>query len=281
MRRSRLILIEGVPGSGKTTLARDVRDLLARDGVATRLVLEGDLTHPADFEMVAHYRRANFDALLDRHPAARRTLQARVEVVGDDCFVPYRLIASQHPQALGDDLLAELAAHDVYETPTPHTYCRLARERWARFVAVARRAPEIVILESCFLQNPLTVLLAKHNLEPEAATRHLRDLAAIVHPLTPVLVYLWQNDTRATLERAARERPAEWLNFVIGYVTGQAWGRATGLGGFDGMVAFYEMRKMVELAALPQLGLTTLSVDNVDQSAGLAAVAAHLAEEDN
>lgn len=281
MRRSRLILIEGVPGSGKTTLARDVRDLLARDGVATRLVLEGDLTHPADFEMVAHYDRADFAALLDRYPSARATLTTRVEIVGDDCFVPYRLIASQASLALPEDLLTELAAHDVYETPSPDTYRRLARERWARFVAAVDRAPEVVILESCFLQNPLTVLLAKHNVAAEAATRHLRDLAGIVRPLAPVLVYLWQTDTRATLERAARERPAEWLNFVIGYVTSQAWGRATGACGFDGMVAFYEMRKAIELAALPQLGLTTLTVDNVDQSTGLAAVAAHLAERGN
>ena len=82
---------------------------------------------------------------------------------------------------------------------------------------------------------------------------HLQRLAATVHPLDPLLVYLWQPDTRATLKRAAAVRPTEWLDFVIGYVTGQAWGSAAGQAGFDGMVAFYEMRKAIELAALPDL----------------------------
>ncbi len=279
MRACRLILIEGVPGSGKTTLAGAIRDRLAAEGAPTRLVLEGDLAHPADFEMVAHYTRVDFDALCERHPQAQAALTAQVEIVGDDCFVPYRRLALTDAQALSDALFAELASHDVYETPSPDTYCRLALERWERFVAVARKAPEVTILESCFLQNPLTVLLAKHNVAPETAERHLRRLVDAVTPLNPLLVYLRQTDTRATLDRVARERPIEWLNYVIGYVTGQAWGRATGAQGFDGMVAFYEMRKALELAMLPRLELASLSVDNTDKSAGLAAVAARLAEE--
>ena len=273
-----LILIEGVPGSGMTTLASAVRDLLAADGVPTRLVLEGDPEHPADFEMVAHYPRSAFNDLLTRHPEAGAALTTHGEIIGDDCFVPYRRIALTDGRALPDELFAELAAHDVYETQSPATYCRLALERWARFAEAARVAPEVVILESCFLQNPLTVLLAKHNVEPAFATEHLKRLAAAVAPLMPLLVYLWQTDTRATLEQVARERPTEWLDYVIGYVTGQAWGRATGARGFDGMVAFYEMRKALELQTLPELGIAGLAVENADKSAGLTAVAEYLAE---
>jgi len=42
------------------------------------------------------------------------------------------------------------------------------------------------------------------------------------------------------------------------------------------MVAFYEMRKALELDALPLLGITTLAVENSDQTAALPAVLAHL-----
>lgn len=276
MRPRKLILIEGVPGSGKTTLAGDVRAVLKMRGVPTRLVLEGDLEHPADFEMVAHYSAADFESLLNQYPESRATLEAGVEALGDDRFVPYRRLAQQAASALSSGLMDELARHDVYETPLPSTYCRLALERWARFVESANAAPEVVILESCFLQNPLTVLLAKHNVAPEAATAHLRHLAATVAPLDPLLIYLWQPNTRATLEHVARERPTDWLTFVIGYVTGQAWGQSTGAHGFGGMVAFYEMRKALELAALPELGIQTLAIENTDRAVSLPAVAAHL-----
>ncbi len=274
MRRCNLILIEGVPGSGKTTLAAAIAGQLTAAGVPTRLVLEGDLNHPADYEMVAHYNALDFADLLRRFPEASGVLARHVEIQGDDRFVAYRRLAQQGA-GLDDAVLAELAQHDVYETPSPETYGRLAIQRWERFVAEVQGGP-VVILESCFLQNPLTVLLAKHNLAPAPAVAHLQRLAAAVRPLDPLLVYLWQPDTRATLEHAAAERPADWLNFVIGYVTGQAWGRATGQAGFDGMVAFYEMRKTLELDALPRLGIPTLAVENSDQTAALPAVLAHL-----
>ena len=214
--------------------------------------------------------------LLRRFPEASDVLARHVEAHGDDRFIAYRRLAQQGA-GLDDAVLTELAQHDVYETPSPETYGRLALERWERFVAEAQRGP-IVILESCFLQNPLTVLLAKHNLAPAPAVAHLQRLATAVRPLDPLLVYLWQPDTRATLEHAAAERPTDWLNFVIGYVTGQAWGRATGQAGFDGMVAFYEMRKMLELDALPRLGIPTLAIKNDDKTIALPAILAYLME---
>lgn len=276
MRRHKLILIEGVPGSGKTTLASHVQRHLAAHGVPTRLVIEGDLDHPADFEMVAHYTAQDFEALLARYPDERGVLEAGAEAIGDDRFVPFRLLEQRASPPLSVGLLDELARHDVYETPLPATYCRLAIDRWARFVAKAQAAPEVVILESCFLQNPLTVLLAKHNVAPEEAAEHMRRLAETVAPLDPLLVYLWQPDTRATLEHAARERPADWLNFVVGYVTRQAWGQANGVRGFDGMVAFYEMRKALELYILPDLCIDTLDINNTNKSVALPRVTERL-----
>ena len=276
MGRHKLILIEGVPGSGKTTLAGHVQRHLAAHGEPTRLVIEGDLNHPADFEMVAHYTAQDFETLLARYPDERGVLEAGVEAIGDDRFIPFRLLAVRASPPLSEGLLDELARHDVYETPLPATYCRLAIDRWARFVAQAQAAPEVVILESCFLQNPLTVLLAKHNVAPEEAAGHMRRMAETVAPLDPLLVYLWQPDTRATLEHAARERPADWLNFVVGYVTRQAWGQANGARGFDGMVAFYEMRKALELYILPDLGIETLDVNNTKKSVALPLVAERL-----
>jgi len=46
MNNTKLILVEGLPGSGKTSTARYVKQLLDEQNIANRLFLEGDLEHP-------------------------------------------------------------------------------------------------------------------------------------------------------------------------------------------------------------------------------------------
>lgn len=71
-------------------------------------------------------------------------------------------------------------------------------------------------------------------------------------------------DVRGTLERVAAERPVAWREFVTAYLTQQAYGRARGLAGYEGVIAFYELRQTLELELLPRLGVTTLWVDPSD-----------------
>ncbi|MCY1692417.1 hypothetical protein OVA29_19285 [Exiguobacterium sp. SL14] len=51
---TRLFLVEGLPGSGKTTTAETLTPLLQEQQINTRLHIEGDLNHPADYESVAY-----------------------------------------------------------------------------------------------------------------------------------------------------------------------------------------------------------------------------------
>ena len=263
MNRTRLIVIEGVPGAGKSTTAAQLKDHLDSLGAPARLFCEGDLDHPADFESVARFDPAEFDALLAAYPAQADLLTQSVCIAGDDRFLPYRKMQMTWGAALPDDLFAELARHDVYELPAAD-YCRLTARRWAQFAAAAEQDDAISVFECCLIQNPLTVLMAKHDASPDYAAAHVRRLAETVRALNPAVIYLYQGDLRATLARAAAERPREWLEFVIGYLTGQAYGTARGLSGFDGMVRFYEARRAVELALLHRLPAQVLVLDVSD-----------------
>lgn len=51
---TKLFLIEGLPGSGKTTTAELLKCLLKEKQVDARLHIEGDVYHPADYESVAY-----------------------------------------------------------------------------------------------------------------------------------------------------------------------------------------------------------------------------------
>jgi hypothetical protein len=76
----------------------------------------------------------------------------------------------------------------------------------------------------------------------------------------PVLVYLDAGEPEPVLRRAAAERPDSWLEAVVEYHTGQGWGLARDLEGFDGYVEFMRHRRELELDLLPRLPLPTLVV---------------------
>jgi len=87
---SKLVLVEGIPGSGKTTAAQFIRDWLAERGAHPALYLEGTLDHPADFESVACLDESEIDRLLQRFPGYQDFLERQAAVKGGDWFFSYR-----------------------------------------------------------------------------------------------------------------------------------------------------------------------------------------------
>ncbi len=245
---TRLILVEGVPGSGKTTTAQFVRNWLARRAFRPRLYLEGDLDHPADYKSVACLTLAEFTRLLEKYPAQAGLLKPHTVFLRGEYFIPYRKLANQYSDQLPAGLIDELAGCEIYDLPV-EKHRRVAAERWQDFTTWALAGNSTFIFECCFLQNPLTVLLAKHNLSAGEAAAHIQRLVEITRPLEPLLIYLDPPDLRATLENAARTRPPQWLDYVTAYITGQAWGktnRRSGETGFDGLLRFYSLRRDLE-----------------------------------
>jgi hypothetical protein len=260
--RTRLVMIEGIPGSGKTTSAHFVANWLGKDA---RLYEEGDLDHPADFESVACLDAQEYTALLGSYPSAAALLEQRVEQRRGDWFIGYRKLQNELDRqllaGLPEGLIADLAKYEIYELPAER-YCRLTAARWQDFAQAALQKPQTQIFECCFLQNPMTTLLARHNWPVRATGDFVLQLEKSILPLNPLLIYLDPADVRQTLQRAARSRPKEWLEFVIQYVTGQEWGKKNAQTGFDGMVAFYETRRNAEKEAFERLGIEKLWLEN-------------------
>jgi hypothetical protein len=278
MPTTRLILVEGIPGAGKTTTAQFVCDWLTHHGREPALFLEGDWDHPADYESVACLDEGEYAALRAAHPAQADLLARYARHSRGEWFFSYRRMAQELGDALPAALLAALARYEIYDLPAER-HCRLLLQSWRDFAARAAGEERVYVFECCFLQNPITTLLARHNLPLEAVRAHVRALAEIVAPLQPRLTYLAQTDVRATLEGIRRERSPEWADYVAEYLTGQEYGRAHGLSGFDGVIAFYAMRQTFELELLKALPLASAVVaDDTDWEARYRALEAFLEE---
>jgi len=272
---SKLIIVEGIPGSGKTTAAQFIRDWLAVQGAQTALYLEGDLDHPVDFESVACLTESEFTGLLKQFPDSQHILEKQAAVKDGERFIGYRKLKLKFAEQLPGELIRQLSQYEIYELAIDKFH-RLLLERWRAFAALAAQSDDVYIFECCFLQNPLTMYLGRHDAGLAAAREHILETAEIIRCLHPILIYLHPGEAGETLRRVAQVRPQEWLDFVIAYHTQQGHGKAQGWQGFEGMVKFYEMRQAIELELLPRLPWDTLLVPHVDWEQDQARISDYL-----
>ena len=86
----------------------------------------------------------------------------------------------------------------------------------------------------------------------------------IVKPLNPILVYLYQKNTRSALQKIVAQRERWWQDSLIAYVEKGAWSKTTGTRGFDAVVGFYERSKALTFYLLERYDGARLLIDNTD-----------------
>lgn len=256
MKDTKLILVEGLPGSGKTSTARYVKQLLDKQNIANRLFLEGDLEHPADYDCAAFLTEGQYKALLHKHAEQQQLIERHSEAQADGFIVYYGKLMKQSDRFHGE----AFGANDVYSLPLAQ-HQQLVKGKWSSFVERAAMGDEVYILECCFLQNPLTVMLAREN-EPEPAiAAYIHELHSLIKPLNPLLIYLYQHNFKEIFPQIIAERPAEWLEYITWYYTEQGYGLSKGLNGVEGLLDVLELRKAYELAILKELPIDSIQFD--------------------
>lgn len=257
--RTKLILVEGLPGSVKTSTARFVAEWLRHQGVRCQLFLEGDLAHPADFESVACFRAQELADRVRGFPKEAGILQSAAWTTPVHTFIPYGKLLQR--ANLPETLQHELQRHDVYTLPSAD-YGQLIRQRWHAFAQQHQDHDGVVIFECSFLQNPITQLFVYNDAEELDVHEQIIGLGETVSILNPVLFYLNPADVHDTIARVSQERPTSWLEFVIWYHTQQGYGLRRGLQGFRGYIEVLRQRRALELALLNKLPMNMVQLDN-------------------
>ncbi len=248
---TKLVIVEGLPGTGKTSTARYVADLLAGSGQDVSLFQEGASTTPPISRASPCSRRKAGHATL---------LRERAAACGHGLLVPYLLL---HEDAgLPPALLAGLERHDVYSEMHPQeTYSSLLLWRWRAFAAAQAHQDATAVFECSLLQNPLCALFVQRDANLASVRSLVEQLVHEVAALQPKLIYLHQPDIAATIDRVLPERSSRWRDFVVAYHTQQGYGKALGLHGLAGYVEVLRARKAMELAIVEGLPVETLLLD--------------------
>lgn len=247
-----------------TTICRTAKfidGLLKEQKIESTLFNEGHFDHPTDYEYAACLEEREYQQVTEMFVDCAKLLEKYTINKQSDRIVSYGKMKTENETEVPNELVDILYQHDIYELPL-NKYSRLILDRWRDFVANAQHYQKVTVLECCFLQNPITFLLAKHNVDKPEIIGYLKTIAQIIEPLKPVLIYLHQDDCQRTIENV-KKRADSWFSHVANYYTQQDYGKAYHLSNdMAGIVHFLEARKAVEFETINQIPMQSLVINN-------------------
>jgi energy-coupling factor transporter ATP-binding protein EcfA2 len=264
MVKTQLIMVEGLPGSGKSTTAQLINDILTENNIHPKLYLEGNVDHPADYEFASFFTKAEFTKLLQEHSSFQDQLLKQAEAVQEG-YILYRPKLSEEIGEVNitNSFQNKLWEHDLYELPL-EINMNLIIEKWKRFSAKALASDDTYIFECCFIQNPVTIGMIKYGAAQELVLKYVEGLAEAIKPLNPVLVYVNQEDVSYSFKKAVKERPKDWFNGFMDYYNNQGYGKQQGAVGIEGTISVLKARQQLESNIYETLKMTKLKLDNTE-----------------
>ena len=253
----RLILVEGIPGSGKTTAARNIAAFLRGKADKLSLYTESE-PNPADMAWNALLTKGELDRICAANPLCASALIAAATPWRDKLILGYAAIPN-----LPEALFNELEDYEIYDgRADENTYISVHRARYSEF---AEKAGGVSLFECALLQNAFNELTLFYQKTPDEVREYLSDILLRVKRLNPLIIYL-KPDSDASIMAAAAERVNErgervWEKHVIRYVESSPYGKAHGLSGLDGMLEYFRLRQAEELKLLPLLPAESVVVE--------------------
>jgi hypothetical protein len=262
MIHTKLILVEGLPGSGKSTTAEMTNTILKEWNLDTDLYLEGNVEHPADYEGGSYFSKTEFSELLEQYSEVKPVVVRHAIERCDGIVLPqYKLKQDLDETMVPDSFWDHIWSHDIYELPLDKNI-ELITDKWNRFVEQALAGNQTYIFECCFIQNPVTIGMIKYGASQELVINYVQQLADIIEPLNPVLLYVDQHDLSRSFKKAVHERPKEWSTGFMNYYNNQGYGKIHDAQGIEGTIAVLEARKQLESFIFNALDIVKFKIDN-------------------
>lgn len=108
MPMTKLILFEGIPGSGKTTTSQLVHSHLKEMGLTTEIYIEGS-DHSIDLPFYAYLTRFEYDDVRTRFPEQAEWIRLHAVIEDDYVLTPYKV---PKPIPRNDELIDYLSSKE-------------------------------------------------------------------------------------------------------------------------------------------------------------------------
>ncbi|WP_342379825.1 hypothetical protein [Bacillus thuringiensis] len=258
---TKLIIVEGLPGFGKSTTAQLINEILSQNKIEVELFLEGNLNHPADYDGVSCFNKFEFDRLVSNSGGFKEVLLKRVLKKGSNYLLPYRKIKNEFGDQFSDELFNDISRNDIYELSFDKNV-ELIAGKWQNFAEIALEDNKVYIFECCFIQNPLTIGMIKCGEQKEKIINYVMKVAKIIENLNPMLFYVEQDNLEFSFRKALKERNPEWATGIVDYYTNQGYGKEHNHSGVEGAIKVLEARRNLELEIFDMLKMKKEKINN-------------------
>jgi hypothetical protein len=245
----KLILVEGLPGTGKTTAAQKLTKHLTSKGEDVITLFEGDEGIPGSFYATAGIPANVFETYCTGHPEATDTHFGTLIHTNKYVFLRLDRCASFIADAfkewdMGDEFNKEISVAE---------YISCALESWDNWVEASSDNDNIVIIDSGFLQNPINEMLFRKAADDEVVF-FIKSIAKRLMRLNPICFYLKRDSAEAATTFAKQAKGPDWA------------ARIDNMLGEIGCPDLFENRFKLELSLLHCVPHTVCFIDGNDWS---------------
>jgi hypothetical protein len=205
---TKLICIEGVPGSAKSAAAHFVTDFLADSGANVSCIDENDLNHPADYTFHAFMKDEQVKALTPDE-------QGQLYSVGTKTLRGLIVPLTQ----ISVSLFGKVIPYKIYDNLDWESEKPVMLEQWQSFGKKALARSRIYVFNSCALQNPMGEMMMRFDFGYPIIWDYIFNLYRAIAALHPVFFYIKCTDIGACIEEEIRKHNSCWLNNLIEYQT--------------------------------------------------------------
>jgi hypothetical protein len=237
---TKLIIFEGIPGSGKTTTSQLLHKYFAGHRIDSNVFIEGS-KHPIDLPFFAYLSLNEYDTLFLKYKGQAEWLEENSVVEDNYVLVPYKM-SGQYPQ---DDKLVEyLRSKEFCYSNKPIVSFDIFKEVFFRRFEQFVNKNEITIFESVLFQHQIHDINRLYPyIEDIEIVEYIRTIATILMPLNPILFYISQDNVKESLIHTAllRSKP-KWST--------------------EEVIAYYEKRKTLEMKAINMMPFQSIILNN-------------------
>ena len=194
---NRVILLEGLPGTGKTTNSYRLFEQLVRNGRDVRWLHEVSQPHPTLFFSESCLTKEEYRLFTEKYPEAADMLGGIAEVRATTVGIDYLTAARRMPGQEKAAWYLELLQYDVMNFSLER-YEPAALEKWEAFVNMAFRNDTIYILDSSIFQYQIFTFLL-NGTDYQRLAGFVHSIMNMLRPLRPALIYLYREKTEDSI----------------------------------------------------------------------------------
>ncbi len=253
-----IIMIEGLPGSGKTTFARKISAFLSSREVDNVFYAEGDL-HPVDLAWIAILTKEDLSNLLKQFPSLKDEIFPNMRLIDNRFFLAYTKVSIDNETK---DFYEYCQKYEIYRSLDANDFFEEHRKLWNRFIEEKFDNDFTYVFECILLQNHINQLILQYVLKEEEIINYFQRFKAVFQDVNMKIYYIKQMNHKKTLDRIIEERRTnnkelykDWIDHVIEYLESFPISKVKGYMGYNGVLKYMSDRMSLELKVLMVLGI--------------------------